>query len=147
MIDTIGGKVVMVSNQETALDFYVNKLGLQKKVDMEFGPMRWIEVSPQNSESSISLMEPSTKIMPAEAAEMAKRTIGWVGLLQYQEIRLQRERLVTIRQVTGQVLFMFSSTMERNGTRRKNSLLMEQVITGRNLVSMSQYQQIAIRFW
>lgn len=76
MIDTIGGKVVMVSNQDTALDFYVNKLGLQKKVDMKFGPMRWIEVSPQNSESSISLMEPSTKIMPAEAAEMAKRTIG-----------------------------------------------------------------------
>lgn len=76
MIDTIGGKVVMVSNQDTALDFYVNKLGLQKKVDMEFGPMRWIEVAPQNSESTISLMEPSTKIMPAEAVEMAKRTIG-----------------------------------------------------------------------
>ena len=75
MIDTIGGKVVMVSNQGTALDFYVNKLGLQKKVDMEFGPMRWIEVAPQNSESTISLMEPSTKIMPVEAAEMAKRTI------------------------------------------------------------------------
>lgn len=66
----------MVSNQAAALDFYVNKLGLQKKVDMEFGPMRWIEVAPQNSESTISLMEPSTKFMPAEAAEMAKRTIG-----------------------------------------------------------------------
>ena len=56
MIDTIGGKVVMVSNQDLALDFYVNKLGLQKKVDMEFGAMRWIEVAPQNSESTISLM-------------------------------------------------------------------------------------------
>jgi len=76
VIDTIGGKVVMVSNQDAALDFYVNKLGLQKKVDMQFGPMRWIEVAPQNSESSISLMEPSTKVMPPAAAEMAKRTIG-----------------------------------------------------------------------
>jgi len=76
VIDTIGGKVVMVSNQALALDFYVNKLGLQKKVDMEFGAMRWIEVAPQNSESTISLMEPSTKIMPAEAAEVAKRSIG-----------------------------------------------------------------------
>jgi uncharacterized glyoxalase superfamily protein PhnB len=76
VIDTIGGKVVMVSNQALALDFYVNKLGLQKKVDMEFGAMRWIEVAPQNSESTISLMEPSTKIMPAEAVEAAKRSIG-----------------------------------------------------------------------
>lgn len=76
MIDTIGGKVVMVSNQSSALDFYVNKLGLQKKIDMEFGPMRWIEVAPQSSESSISLMEPSTKFMPDEAVEVAKRSIG-----------------------------------------------------------------------
>ncbi len=76
MIDAIGGKVVMISNQELALDFYVNKLGLQKKVDMEFGAMRWIEVAPQNSESTISLMEPSTKFMSSEAVEMAKRTIG-----------------------------------------------------------------------
>ena len=66
----------MVSNQDLALDFYVNKLGLQKKVDMEFGAMRWIEVAPKNSESTISLMEPSTKIMPAEAVEVAKRSIG-----------------------------------------------------------------------
>ena len=76
MIDTIGGKVVMVSNQASALDFYINKLGLQKKIDMEFGPMRWLEVAPQNSESTISLMEPSTKFMPAEAVEAAKRSIG-----------------------------------------------------------------------
>ena len=76
MIDTIGGKVVMVSNQESALDFYINKLGLQKKVDMEFGAMRWIEVAPQKSESTIALMEPSAKFMPTEAVEMAKRTIG-----------------------------------------------------------------------
>ena len=76
MIDTIGGKVVMVSNQVSALDFYVNKLGLQKKVDMTFEQMRWIEVAPQNSESSISLMEPNPKIMPAQTAEAAKKSIG-----------------------------------------------------------------------
>ena len=76
MIDTIGGKVVMVSNQAAALDFYVNKLGLQKKVDMNFGPMRWLEVAPANSETTISLMEPSPKIMSPEVAEAAKRSIG-----------------------------------------------------------------------
>jgi uncharacterized glyoxalase superfamily protein PhnB len=76
VIDTIGGKVVMVSNQGAALDFYVNKLGLQKKVDMNFGQMRWLEVAPVNSETTISLMEPSPKIMPPEVAEVAKRSIG-----------------------------------------------------------------------
>ncbi len=76
MIDTIGGKVVMVSNQTAALDFYVNKLGLQKKIDMKFGEMRWLEVAPVNSESSISLMEPSPKIMPKNVLEAAKKTIG-----------------------------------------------------------------------
>lgn len=76
MIDTIGGKVVMVSNQASALEFYVNKLGLQKKVDMQFGPMRWLEVSPPNSESTISLMEPNPQIMPPEVTDAAKRSIG-----------------------------------------------------------------------
>ena len=76
MIDTIGGKVVMVSNQAAALDFYVNKLGLQKKIDMNFGQMRWLEVAPVNSETTISLMEPNPKIMPPEVAEVAKRSIG-----------------------------------------------------------------------
>ena len=76
MIDTIGGKVVMVSNQAVALEFYVNKLGLQKKVDMQFGPMRWLEVAPPNSESTISLMEPNPKIMPPEVANAAKKAIG-----------------------------------------------------------------------
>jgi uncharacterized glyoxalase superfamily protein PhnB len=76
VIDAIGGKVVMVSNQAAALDFYVNKLGLQKKVDMNFGSMRWLEVAPVNSETTISLMEPSPKIMPPEVAEAAKRSIG-----------------------------------------------------------------------
>ena len=76
MIDTIGGKVVMVSNQVSALEFYVNKLGLQKKVDMQFGPMRWLEVAPPNSESTISLMEPNLQIMPSEVADSAKRSIS-----------------------------------------------------------------------
>lgn len=76
MINTIGGKVVMVSNQKTALDFYVNKLGFEKRVDMEFGEMRWLEVTPKDSQSTISLMEPNPKVMPSQAFEMAKKAIG-----------------------------------------------------------------------
>lgn len=76
MIDTIGGKVVMVSDQNAALDFYVNKLGLQKRVDMRFGQMRWLEVAPKKSQSTISLMEPNTKMMTPEVCEKAKNAIG-----------------------------------------------------------------------
>lgn len=64
VIDTIGGKVVMVSNQNAAINFYLNKMGLEKRVDMQFGDMRWVEVAPKNSHSTISLTEPSPKIMP-----------------------------------------------------------------------------------
>lgn len=76
MINTIGGKVVMVSNQKTALDFYVNKLGFEKRVDLEFGEMRWLEVTPKDSQSTIPLMEPNPKVMPPQAFEMAKKAIG-----------------------------------------------------------------------
>jgi len=76
MLDEIGGKVVMVSDQEKALDFYVNKLGLEKKVDMQFGESRWLEVAPKNSKSTIALMEPGPNNLPPHEIEIAKKSIG-----------------------------------------------------------------------
>ena len=76
MLDEIGGKVVMVSDQQKAIDFYMNKLGLEKKVDMQFGSVHWIELSPKNSKFTISLMEPSSNTMPPEQVEEAKKSIG-----------------------------------------------------------------------
>jgi catechol 2,3-dioxygenase-like lactoylglutathione lyase family enzyme len=35
---------VMVLDQEEALDFYVNKLGLEKAQDIHQGPFRWLTV-------------------------------------------------------------------------------------------------------
>ncbi len=38
---------VFVNDQEAALDFHTNKLGLEKVQDEAYGPdARWIEVSP-----------------------------------------------------------------------------------------------------
>ena len=51
MIDTIGGTVVMVSDQKKAVDFYTKALGFEVKVDLPFGTMRWIEVAPKGGES------------------------------------------------------------------------------------------------
>jgi uncharacterized protein (TIGR02246 family) len=47
---------VFVNDQEAALDFYTNKLGLEKVQDEAYGPdARWITVSPAESEIRIVL--------------------------------------------------------------------------------------------
>ena len=55
MIDTIGGIVVIVSDQHKAVEFYTQKLGFELKTDMFFGSssnssgIRWVEVAPKAS--------------------------------------------------------------------------------------------------
>ena len=76
MINTIGGKVVMVSDQKKAVDFYTKKLGFDLRVDMPIGKVHWIEVAPKNSQSSISLMEPNQQMLSKEELTRAKKEIG-----------------------------------------------------------------------
>jgi catechol 2,3-dioxygenase-like lactoylglutathione lyase family enzyme len=42
-IHTVG---VPVSDQSRSLDFYVGKLGFEKRLDAPFGDGRWLEVAP-----------------------------------------------------------------------------------------------------
>ncbi|MEM2761045.1 MAG: VOC family protein [Nitrososphaerales archaeon] len=76
MINSIGGKIVMVSDQKSAVEFYIKKLGFDLRVDMPLGEMRWIEVAPKYSQSSISLVESDEKMMSKEKFEVAKKSIG-----------------------------------------------------------------------
>jgi len=77
MIDTIGGIVVIVSDQQKAVEFYTQKLGFDIKTDMSFVGIRWIEVSPKDSQSTISLMLPNVQMMSNEGVvEAAKKGIG-----------------------------------------------------------------------
>jgi catechol 2,3-dioxygenase-like lactoylglutathione lyase family enzyme len=47
---------VPVTDQDRALDFYVGKLGFEKRMDAVFGPgMRWVEVAPPGAATSIAL--------------------------------------------------------------------------------------------
>ena len=46
---------VPVSDQQQALAFYVEILGLEKRRDTPFGPSRWIEVAPRGASTSIAL--------------------------------------------------------------------------------------------
>ncbi len=58
-ITELGCVIVPVSDQDRALDFYVNKLGFEKRTDMPFGNGdRWVEVAPPGGATTIALMPP-----------------------------------------------------------------------------------------
>ena len=76
MIDSIGGVVIFVSNQARAIEFYTQKLGFDIKGEYPYKNTKWIEVTPKNSTTTISLMEPHSDMMTNEEIEQAKKEIG-----------------------------------------------------------------------
>ncbi|MGI8505945.1 MAG: VOC family protein [Solirubrobacteraceae bacterium] len=52
-IRTVG---VPVTDQSRSLDFYVGKLGFEKRLDAPFGDGRWLEVAPPGGSTSIALV-------------------------------------------------------------------------------------------
>ena len=78
MIKTIGGTIVYVSNQNKAVEFYTQKLGFEVKSDMQFGNnLRWIEVAPKESNSTLSLVEPNRELLKTdEEINRTKMKIG-----------------------------------------------------------------------
>jgi catechol 2,3-dioxygenase-like lactoylglutathione lyase family enzyme len=51
--------MVPVSDQDRALEFYLEKLGFEKRTDIPFGHgERWVEVAPQGAATSIALVTP-----------------------------------------------------------------------------------------
>jgi catechol 2,3-dioxygenase-like lactoylglutathione lyase family enzyme len=58
-INAVGTIFVPVADQEQALEFYVEMLGFEKRVDAIYGGgLRWIEVAPPEATNSISLVPP-----------------------------------------------------------------------------------------
>jgi predicted enzyme related to lactoylglutathione lyase len=51
--------IIPVADQDAALRFYTETLGLEKRADAPFGPgLRWIEVAPAGSETVIAICPP-----------------------------------------------------------------------------------------
>jgi catechol 2,3-dioxygenase-like lactoylglutathione lyase family enzyme len=51
--------IVPVADQDRMIDFYVDKLGLEKRTDIPFGNgYRWVEVAPAEAETTIALAPP-----------------------------------------------------------------------------------------
>lgn len=68
-VHTIG---VNVTNQDDAIEFYVDTLGFEKRLDAPISPtMRWIEVAPPGATTSIALI--ASDGPPAATAETGVR--------------------------------------------------------------------------
>src|SRR5215211_3822603 len=58
-IKTLGIVCIPVSDQEKAIEFYVDTLGFEKRADVPFGNgYRWVEVAPAGGETTIALAPP-----------------------------------------------------------------------------------------
>ena len=77
---------IFVLNQDEALDFYVGKLGLEVKTDMDLGFMRWLTVAvPGEPGREILLELPGQPAMDEGTAEQVRELLtkgatgGWIG--------------------------------------------------------------------
>jgi len=58
-LSKVGRVCVTVADTDRAIDFYVDKLGFEKIVDVPMGPeMRWVEVVLPGTETTIALAPP-----------------------------------------------------------------------------------------
>jgi catechol 2,3-dioxygenase-like lactoylglutathione lyase family enzyme len=58
-ISKVGTVVVPVSDQDRAIAFYTETLGLEKRADVPFGNgYRWVEVAPADAVTTIAIVPP-----------------------------------------------------------------------------------------
>lgn len=85
MITTLRLSQIFVLDQDEALDFYVNKLGLEVKVDADLGFMRWLTVAVPGSDREILLEVPGPPAHDEDTAAVIRENLGkgagggWLG--------------------------------------------------------------------
>ena len=60
-VNKISTVVIPVADQERAIEFYTQKLGFEKRIDVPFGPeegYRWVEVAPADAVTTIAVAPP-----------------------------------------------------------------------------------------
>ena len=64
-ITKLANVIIPVADQDRAVEFYIEKLGLEKRLELPFGPdFRWIEVAPTGADTSIALCPPGPDVTP-----------------------------------------------------------------------------------
>jgi catechol 2,3-dioxygenase-like lactoylglutathione lyase family enzyme len=76
MITKLNVTTVKVLDQDEALDFYVNKLGLEKAKDIKQGPFRWLTVRVPGEDVEIFLEEPGPPVHDEATAEQLRELIS-----------------------------------------------------------------------
>ncbi len=76
MFNAINISHVFVLDQDEALDFYVGKLGLEKRTDVDLGFMRWLTVGvPGDPDREILLELPGPPAMDDETAAQVRELV------------------------------------------------------------------------
>ena len=77
MTTTLAVTSVKVLDQDEALDFYVNKLGLEEGQDIKQGPFRWLTVRfPADPEGRVFLEEPGPPVHDEATAAQLRELIA-----------------------------------------------------------------------
>ena len=62
-VSKLANVIVPVADQDRALQFYTEALGLEKRVDLPFGDgNRWIEVAPAGADTPIAICPPGPDV-------------------------------------------------------------------------------------
>ena len=74
-IKQVGRMIITVADQDKAIDFYVGKLGFEKRADIPYGNgERWVEVAPPGSTAAIALCPPMGGQAPGQNTGIALTT-------------------------------------------------------------------------
>ena len=77
MISKLNVTSIWVLDKEEALDFYVNKLGLEKGADVKQGTYRWLTVRvPGDSDVEISLEQPGPPVQDEATAAQLRELVA-----------------------------------------------------------------------
>jgi uncharacterized glyoxalase superfamily protein PhnB len=75
MITKLSAASIYVLDKDAALDFYVNKLGLEKGSDVRQGTYRWLTVRVPGDVTEISLEQPGPPLHDEATAEQLRELI------------------------------------------------------------------------
>jgi predicted enzyme related to lactoylglutathione lyase len=65
MTVTIANLIIPTADQDRALAFYTEVVGFEKRVELSFGGgLRWIEVAPKGSVTTIAICPPGPDVTP-----------------------------------------------------------------------------------
>ena len=76
MITKLNVASIIVLDQEEALDFYVNKLGLEKGQDVRQGSFRWLTVRVPGGDTEIFLEEPGPPLHDEATAAQPRELVA-----------------------------------------------------------------------